>query len=36
MLSVLGQIENLIAQAVAPGADLNSLLQQAQDVVNNS
>lgn len=36
MLSVLVQIDNLIAQAVAPGADLNSLLQQAQDLVNSS
>lgn len=36
MLTVIGQIENLIAQAVAPGADLDSILQQAQDVVNGS
>jgi len=36
MLSVVVQIENIIAQAVAPGADLNSLLQQAQNLVNNS
>lgn len=36
MLSVMVQIENIIAQAVAPGADLNSLLQQAQNLVNNS
>ena len=36
MLSVIGEIENLIAQAVAPGANLDDLLQQAQALVNNS
>jgi hypothetical protein len=36
MLSVVGQIESIIAQAVAPGADGASLLKQAQDLVYNS
>jgi hypothetical protein len=36
MLTVIGQIENLVAQAVVPGADAYGLLQQAQDLVNNS
>ena len=35
MLSVIGQIESLITQAVAPGADGAALLKQAQDLVNN-
>jgi len=35
MLSVIGQIEKLIAQAPAPGADPDAFLKQAQDLAND-
>jgi hypothetical protein len=36
MLSVVGQLETLVAQAVAPGADGAAILKQAQSLVNDS
>ena len=36
MLPVVGKLETLIAQAVAPGANGAGLLKQAQDLVNSS
>lgn len=36
MLNVIGEIESLIAQAIAPGTDGDALLKQAQDLVNDS
>jgi hypothetical protein len=35
MVGVVGQLESLIAQAGAPGADGPSLLKQAQSLVGN-
>ena len=35
MLDVVGQLESIIAQAVAPGADGAALLKQAQALVQN-
>lgn len=35
MLTVVGQIESLIAQAVSPDADGPAFLEQAQALVNN-
>ena len=35
MLSVIGQIESLVAQAVVPGADGTVLLEQAQDLIDS-
>jgi len=36
MLSVIGQLETLVAQAVAPGADGAAILKQAQSLVGDS
>ena len=35
MLSVIGQIESLITQAAAPGANGAALLKQAQDLIDD-
>lgn len=35
-MSAISQLENLVAQAVQPNADLPSILSQAQDVVNSA
>ena len=35
MTTIVGQIESLVAQAVAPGANGPALLEQAQNLVNN-
>jgi hypothetical protein len=35
MLSIVGQIESLIAQAVVPGVDSAAILKQAQDLLDN-
>jgi len=35
MMSVVGQLESLIAQAAVPGANGAALLKQAQSLVNN-
>jgi len=36
ILTVVDQLENLVTQATVPGADLTSLLTQAQNIVNNA
>lgn len=36
LLNVIGQLESLVAQATVPGADLTSIVNQAQDIVNNA
>jgi len=36
LLNVIGQLESLVAQATVPGADLTSIVNQAQNIVNNA